>query len=81
MFTEKTEEQLAWDLIKAAVRAKVNLEIAAYRNRRVNEMLTELWPLFEASLNGEEVLTIDPEFHSWIRDATANLELRTTTDA
>lgn len=73
MFTEKSEEQLAWDLIKAAVSAKVGLEVAAYRNRRKNELLTELWPLFEASLAGEEVLTIDPEFDSWIRDATAGL--------
>ena len=81
MFTEKTDEQLAWDLIKAAVRAKVGLEVAAYRNKRQIEMLAELWPMFEASLNGEDVLTIDPEFDSWIRDATAGLEIRTEVDA
>ena len=78
MFVEKSEEQLAWDLIKAVVSAKVGLEVAAHRNRRKNELLAELWPLFEASLNGEEVLTIDPEFDSWIRDATADLNIQVT---
>lgn len=80
-YIEKSEEQLAWDLIKAAVRAKVGLEVAAHRNRRINEMLTELWPLFEASLNGEEILTIDPEFDSWIRDATADLNIKVTQES
>lgn len=79
MFTEKTEEQLAWDLVKAMVRAKVYLEVAAYRNRRTNELLAELYPLFEASLSGEEVLTIDPEFDSWIRDAIDSIPASTTT--
>ena len=68
-FTPKTEDELAWDLVKAAVRAKVNLEVAAYRNRRVNEILGELWPAFQASLNGEEILQIEPDYGTWVADA------------
>ena len=68
-FRSKTEDELAWDLIKAAVRSKVNLEVAAYRNRRVNEMLSELWPAYQASLSGETILEIEPEFETWITDA------------
>lgn len=73
-FTPKTEEALAWDLVKAAVRAKVNLEIAAYRNRRINEVLSELWPAFQAALSGEELLELEPEFESWVRDAVEATE-------
>jgi hypothetical protein len=68
-FTPKTEEELAWDLVKSAVRAKVNLEVAAYRNRRVNEILAELWPAFQASLNGETILEIEPDYGTWVADA------------
>lgn len=68
-FTPKTEEELAWDLVKAAVRSRVNLEVAAYRNRRVNEILAELWPAFQASLNGEDILEIDPEYETWVAGA------------
>lgn len=68
-FTPKTEEELAWDLVKAAVRAKVALEVAAYRNRRVNEILGELWPAFQESLNGETILEIEPDYASWVADA------------
>jgi hypothetical protein len=68
-FTPKTEDELRWDLVKAAARAKVNLEVAAYRNRRVNEILAELWPAFQASLNGEEILEIEPDYAEWVRDA------------
>jgi hypothetical protein len=81
VYTRKTEEQLAWDLIKAAARAKVNLETAAYRNRRMNDLLSELWPLFEASLAGEELLTIDPEFDAWVRDAVAGIEIQVTQES
>ncbi len=72
-FVPKTEEQLQWDLVKAAVRAKVALEVANYRNRRINEMLAELWPMFQAALSGEEVLGIDPMFEEWVRDAVMAL--------
>jgi hypothetical protein len=73
-FTPKTEEQLAWDFLKAAVRAKVGLEVAAYRNRRVNDELGELWPAFRAALAGEVILEVDPETETWVRDAVAQLE-------
>lgn len=73
-FRSKTEDELAWDLVKAAVRARVNLEVSSYRNRRVNEMLTELWPAFQASLSGETILEIDPEYETWISDAIASVE-------
>lgn len=73
-FTPKTEDELAWDLVKAAARAKVNLEVAAYRNRRVNEILAELWPAFQASLNGETVLEIDPDYAAWVQDALVMME-------
>lgn len=69
MFTPKTEEQLSWDLIKACARGKANLEVAAYRNRRINEILSEVWPAFQASLAGEEVLELNPEYAEWVKDA------------
>ena len=69
MFSPKSEEQLAWDLVKAAVRNQVNLETFAYRNRRINEILSEVWPAFQASLSGEEVLEIDPEYATWVTEA------------
>jgi predicted LPLAT superfamily acyltransferase len=68
-FTPKTEEQLAWDLVKAAVRSQVNLEVANYRNRRINEILAELWPAFEAALMGETILELDPQYETWVSNA------------
>lgn len=68
-FRPKDEDQLAWDLLKVAARARVNVEVAAYRNRRVNEILAELWPAFRAYLDGEEIPAIDPVYSNWIMDA------------
>lgn len=76
-YTPKTEEQLAWDRVKAVVTAKINLEVADYRMRRRNEMLSELWPAFQASLNGETVLDIDPEMEHWVSDSVRAIETRT----
>lgn len=76
-FTPKTEEALAWDRVKAVVTAKINLEVADYRMRRRNEMLSELWPAFQASLSGETVLDIDPEMEHWISDSVRAIETRT----
>lgn len=68
-FRPKTEDQLAWDLVKAAVTAQINLEVAGYRNRRRNELLGQLWPEFQASLNGETILELEPEYARWVSDA------------
>lgn len=73
-FTPKSEDQLAWDLIKIMVRGKVGVEVAEYRNRRVNDLLGEIWPAFRASLNGETALEIDPQFETWIADALGAVE-------
>lgn len=69
-YTPKTEDQLQWDLIKAAARAKVNVEVADYRNRRLNAILSELWPAYRAQLSGEVMLELEPEYETWVRDAT-----------
>lgn len=73
-FKPKSEEALAWDLVKFAVRSKVNLEVAEYRNRRVNEMLGELWPAFQAALSGEVLLEIEPEMETWVRDSIGAID-------
>lgn len=68
-YRPKTEDQLRWDMVKATVNAVVGLEVAAYRNRRKDELLSQLWPEFQAALQGETVLELDPQQERWVRDA------------
>lgn len=67
----KGEEELAWNAIKKVVHARINLEVAVYREKRVNELLDELWPQFEAAMNAGELKEAD--FGAWLKAAVENL--------
>ena len=59
-YRRKSEAQLKWNAIKKAAIARATLEAAIYRERVLNELLSEAWTEFEKSLQSGELLELDP---------------------
>lgn len=68
-YREKDEVDLAWNAIRRAATARVDLEVKTYRERRLNEVLGELWRTFSRSLSQGDVLELEPEYEQWVKDA------------
>jgi hypothetical protein len=74
----KDEIDLRWNALRRAATARVDLETKAYRERRLNEVLAQLWSQFAAGLDRGEVLELEPQYEQWIHDA---LEMRQLPEA
>ena len=70
-YKKKGEEELAWSIIKKMVNARVGLEVAIYRERRMNELLGDLWPKFSKALEAGTLKKGDME--QWVADALKQL--------
>lgn len=68
-YRTKDEVDLRWNAMRRAATARIDLETRAWRERRLNEVLGELWTKFAAGINQGEVLELEPEYEQWIADA------------
>jgi hypothetical protein len=74
-YKPKNEVDLAWNAIKQVVNAKVNMEVAIYRERRKNDLLSEIWPQFKDALTSGEILELETESSNWVRDALQTVDI------
>jgi predicted RNA-binding protein Jag len=65
----KDSTDLAWNAIRRAITAKVDLEVKTWREHRLDQELTDAWSKFAQALSRGEVLELDPVHESWIKDA------------
>lgn len=68
-YRTKDETDLRWNAIRRAATARVDLEVKTWRERYLNDVLSELWSRYAAGLNEGEVRELDPEYGKWIADA------------
>lgn len=74
-YRSKDEIDLAWNAIRKIAEARLNVEFAIAKERRKNEILTQLWGEFEKSLARGEVMALEPEFETWVRDALSGIPI------
>lgn len=65
----KSETDLRWNAIRRAATARIDLETKTWRERRLNEVLDNLWQQFSAALNRGDLVELEPEYEIWVRDA------------
>ena len=68
-YRTKDEVDLRWNAIRRAATARVDLEVKTYRERRLNEVLSELWTTFSRALSAGDVVELEPEYEQWVKDA------------
>jgi hypothetical protein len=68
-YRTKDEVDLRWNAVRRAATARIDLETKAWRERRLNEVLSELWTNFAEGINQGEILELEPEYEQWIADA------------
>ena len=70
-YRTKDEVDLRWNAIRRAATARVDLEVKTYREKRLNDVLTELWTTFSRALSEGDIVELEPEYEQWVKDAVA----------
>lgn len=73
-YRQKDEVDLRWNAIRRAATARIDLEVKTYRERRLNEVLSELWTKFAAGLHSGQLLELEPEYEQWIEDSLTGIQ-------
>ena len=65
----KSEEEMAWNAIRRAVAARVHLEAAAWKEKRLNDLLPSLQVEFQRTLNAGNLPELEADYEQWVEDA------------
>ena len=68
-YRTKDEVDLRWNAIRRAATARVDLEVKTYREKRLNDVLTQLWTTFSRALGEGDIVELEPEYEKWVSDA------------
>lgn len=68
-YRTKDSVDLTWNAIRRAATARVRLETKAWEERRLNDVLSELWNRFEAGLHRGDVQELEEDYGQWVKDA------------
>lgn len=67
-YREKTPDELAWNDIRRRITRQFDSELAAYRERALNELLTHAFEEFVRSLETGEELQIRARVADWVAE-------------
>lgn len=62
----KSDEEMAWNAIRRAATAKVHLEAAAWKEKRLNDLLPGLQVEFRKMLQKGELPELEVEYEEWV---------------
>lgn len=68
-YREKDEVDLRWNAIRRAATARIDLEVKTYREKRLNDVLSQLWNTFAVALSQGDIVELEPEYEQWVADA------------
>jgi hypothetical protein len=65
----KSEEEMAWNAVRRAASAKIHLEAAAWKEKRLNDILPALQVEFQKTLNSGSLPELEADHEKWVEDA------------
>ena len=65
----KSTEELAWNAVRRAVTARIHLEAAAWKEKRLNDELPGLQVQFQRALNAGSLPELEADYEKWVEDA------------
>jgi hypothetical protein len=68
-YRHKDETDLAWNKIRRRITRELDTQIADWREKALNELLTDAWTRYAASLEKGEVLEIAPSLKEFVAGA------------
>lgn len=68
-YRQKDSVDLAWNQLRRAATARIDLKYRTLRENELNDVLSQLWGKFEQSLGSGELIELEPEYEQWVRDA------------
>jgi hypothetical protein len=65
----KSDEEMAWNVVRRAATARIRLEAAAWMERRLNDILPELQLQFRQLLQTGVLPQLEAEYETWLDSA------------
>lgn len=62
----KSDEEMAWNAVRRAATARVSLEAAAWKERRLNDILPGLQVEFHKMLQTGNLPELEVEYEEWV---------------
>lgn len=68
-YRTKDEVDLAWNDTRRRITNELDIQIKAWRERALNELLGNAWEEFKGALVSGEVLELEPTYTQFVREA------------
>ena len=68
-YRTKDPVDLAWNALRRAATARLDMKYRTLREEELNQVLSQLWTKFSLALGRGELVELEPEYEQWIRDA------------
>lgn len=62
----KSDEEIAWNVVRRAVTARLRLQAAAWVEKQLNDLLPPLQVEFSRMLQRGEMPVLEPEYEEWL---------------
>jgi biotin-(acetyl-CoA carboxylase) ligase len=65
-YREKSQEDIAWNDIRRRLTRELDANLAAWREKELNKLVTAAWDEFTASMNKGVKVEVEPDMKDWI---------------
>jgi hypothetical protein len=68
-YRQKDQADLAWNKIRRRITRELDMQVADFREKALNDLLSAAWTQFAASLSSGDVLELEPDYEAWVERA------------
>jgi hypothetical protein len=68
-YRTKDDVDLAWNQIRRRITRELDIQLADWREKALNNLLGGAWTKFSESLSRGEVLALESDYESWVARA------------
>lgn len=68
-YRSKDETDLRWNRIRRRITRELDIQLADWREEALNNLLSQAWTKYAASLSTGDVIELEPEYETWVAKA------------
>lgn len=68
-YRQKDSSDLAWNSVRRRITRELDIQLADWRERALNDLLAGAWEKFAEALSRGDVLELEAEYESWVAKA------------
>ncbi len=81
-YRTKDQTDLDWNKIRRRITRELDIQVADWREKALNDLLGAAWDGFAAALDKGEIVELESDYEAWVgRALTAAVTIRPVDDA